>query len=363
LNRALFEPELNFHAGKLVKIHGEYPENDMSFMTELNLSFKTRGRQYWQQARQFPSMGLSVTYSTYGNEDVLGYSIGLVPTLRAEWEKKKMILAVRGGIGLSWFSDPFDPIDNPENIAIGTRITAMATGWAGVLVPLSEDLRINFGISATHCSDGHLGVPNVGLNVLAGSAGIAFTPHSVDRTKREEIPVLNPLNKKKKWNFQLSAILGLHEFQGTTRPIGGPLYPVYGATLCAIRNAQENGGILFGVNTYYYTSFHDYILLEELFPADDATSSSYNIVVFSGYEWYFGRFSLYIQIGVNLYAPFYHEFAKTWDLPQKGPLNEWTSQKLGYKYHFLDRKIFVTTAIKTNGGTADFFECSIGVNL
>lgn len=358
----LFEPELNFHAGKLIKIHGEYPENSISTITEFYCAFKSRGKENWQAQHRYPTIGASFVYATFGNEEIIGHGFGVVPHVRKEWNKKNCIFGIRAGIGLAWFNRPFDPLDNPTNLVIGTRITAMASAWAGVMIPISPKLRYNLGVSMTHCSDGHLGVPNVGSNVIALSTGLAYTPFAILRTKVK--PELNHEPKQAlNWKPALDLLAGFHEFQGTTRPVGGPVYPVYGISTYLYKQLHEKAGISIGLNTYYYTAFRDYIISQELFPTSEADARSLCVVMFGGYEWHYGRFSLFVQAGVNVYAPFYHRFAEIWDLPRKGLINEWTAQKIGYKFYFLRKKIHMAGAIKTNGGTADFVETAIGINF
>jgi Lipid A 3-O-deacylase (PagL) len=356
-----FEPELHFHVGKLVKIHGEYPESDVASLTELNFSFRTRGKRCWHQKRGFPSTGVSLVYAGFGNKEILGHAVGLLPHVRVPLGKSRFW--VKMGMGAAWFSSPFDAIENPENLVIGTRVANLSQFWIGSLWPLGHQLRLTTGISLTHCSNFHLAVPNIGANLVALGVGLSWTS-DVNRLNQTHQIAVCP-QQLRGWRPGAHLLLGVHEFQGTIRPYGGPIYPVYGFSVFARRELPGLDAVSVGINAHYYTAFHDYTISQQL---DNAEGDVYarNIVVYAQYEWMWGHFGVVMQGGLNVYAPFYQGFSKTWDLPKKGWVNLWTANKVGYRYYFQlrpehrDRRVFAGLSLKANGGTADFLESSLG---
>ncbi|MFN0033234.1 MAG: hypothetical protein ACKVOR_13820, partial [Flavobacteriales bacterium] len=119
-------------------------------------------------------------------------------------------------------------------------------------------------------------------------------------------------------------------------------------------------------NYHYYPYMHDYIISQELFDASLAKRNAQTVVVFAGFEWEFGRFSFFVQAGVNVFSPFIKELNEVWDLPKQGTLNLWTSNKLGYRYYFYCPpigRLFIQAAVKANGGTADFLELGVGMRF
>jgi|GEM_PF-1092558 len=369
----IFQTELNLHAGKLVKIHGEYPPNDITTVTELNLSWKTRGNKYWQALYHFPSAGFSLAHAQFGNQDVLGQAVGFVPTMRFEKWKDDTRLSIRAGLGIAYFTKPYNSLSNPENLVIGSPWANMSLLKMELSKPLFNKFRYNVGLSLMHCSNAHVDVPNIGANLIALHAGISFS-HKPTLLKMDYEKMSFP-ESGKLWRLGLHSILGVHEFKGTIRPVDGPKYYVYGASLYTSKSFHSKSCLSIGVNYHYYTAYHDYALLQELYQSDeDIKKKSQNIVVFGGYEWNYGRVALYVQLGVNLYNPFLHELNKVWDLPKSRFINLWTANKIGYKLYafshnepktYCDHLLnpYLNMAVKTNGGTADFFEMGVGVEI
>lgn len=368
--KSVFEIGLNGHAGRLVKIHGEYPENDISTLLECQLSWKTRGRKTWQRDYRFPSTALSLIYGQFGNQQILGQVFAVIPQLRFEKWKNNTRWSWRAGLGIAGFNKPFDAIENPRNLVIGSRFTNMTMLRLEMSRPLTKKMRYNIGLSYTHCSDAHIAVPNIGANLLAITAGISFC-------KQPEGLMLYSARKRlhegaQKWSMGSHLIFGIHEFPGTIRPVDGPKYFVYGTSIYATKQLTRKGLMTLGLNYHYYTAYHDYILSQEIYPPNvDAKKKSQNLVMYLGYEWNYGRFSFIIQGGINLYDPFLRALNEVPDLPKHGPLHQYTANKIGYKYYLLNKhkmenspvRPYVTVAVKTNGGTADFLEFGLGLEL
>src|SRR5687768_2174905 len=117
---------LTAHIGKLIKIHGEYPDNDISSLTELSMLWKTQVAQPWQRYYHYPSAGISLLHAQFGNQDVLGNAIALIPHMRFERWKKQTRVSWRAGLGIAWFDRPYDAIGNPRNLVIGSSLANMS---------------------------------------------------------------------------------------------------------------------------------------------------------------------------------------------------------------------------------------------
>ncbi len=364
-SRSVIQVELNEHVGKLIKIHGEYPDNKTSSLTEVGFFWKTQGRLQWHQAYHFPSYGFSVIHAQFGNNEVLGQSIAAIPFMRFEKWKGNTRWAWRAGFGLAWFNKPYDEQDHPFNKVIGSTLTNMTMARVEMSRPLFEKFRYSIGLSFTHCSNSHIAVPNIGANIIAVNAGVSFCSKQNELNKKHISS--REISMQAQWKISLHSILGFHEAIGTIRPVDGPRYPVYGVGVFAQRLNGRGRSFLFGINYHYYPYMHDYIISQELFDADDAKKKAQSLVAFIGYEWQFNRFALFIQAGVNVYSPFIQQLNEVWDLPKQGFINLWTSNKLGYRYYLLNEKNkvrpFVHIAVKAIGGTADFFETGIGVAI
>ena len=365
----VFQAGLDLHVGHLIKIHGENPPSDVSSLTELNLIWKTQGRQQWQIDYGLPAVGVSLIHAQFGNQDVIGQALGIIPIMRFEKWKGKTRWSWRAGMGIAGFNKPYSD-ENPKNLVIGSRFTNMSMLRLEMSRPLTKKLRFNIGLSYTHCSDAHIAVPNIGANIPAFTAGISFCnkPELLDHSSpKKRMPAFYP-----KWYPAAAVMMGIQEFSGTVRPVSGPKYVVYGASIYATHGFNSKGKLSMGLNYHYYEAYHDYIILEELFAsAGDAKKKAQTLVLFAGYEWNYGRFAVFLQAGINIYNPFMEKLNKVWDLPKHGLLHQWTSNKIGYKFYLLKGcpmqlhafNPYIACAVKTNGGTADFLELAIGCEL
>jgi len=357
---------LNVHGGKLIKIHGEYPENKLSTGLELHISFSLNPRMKWVENRGYPALGASFIRIDFGNREVLGTALGFVPML--EYISVQTRLYFRAGMGVARFTRPFDAIDRPDNLVIGSRyanLTMAALGWRFVLGNNSE---ARLGISFMHMSNAHIRVPNIGGNIIALNAAYRFGKKKAISSIPAVISVQEKwvgsdtvIEKSRiKWRPGLHLIAGLHSFPGTVRPIGGPLYSVFGLSIYMVQKDGMNKPWSSGINYHFYPAYHNYIISQELFPAKEAIKNSHHLVAFIGRSYYFGRFSLFYQLGYNLYAPFLREMNEVWDLPKKGFLYTHTSNKIGYRYSPPIKGLLLGVAVKSSGGTADFLEFQLG---
>lgn len=357
---------LQGHAGRLVKIHGEYPENDISTVTEAQMMIKTRGNKPWQAAQNFPSYGLSLVHAQFGNQDILGQAIGFLPMMRYEKWMKKSFFSFRAGLGIAWFNKPYNINENPRNLVIGSslaNISIFSLEWHKLI---SKHLAIKLGGSFTHCSGAHVAVPNIGANLPAITAGIAYSPVAFTEYGKQR---KNFVESKPHGGIGLHFNTGFHEFSGTIRPVDGIRYLVFGTSIYYMRAFNNKGNVSLGFNGYYYQGYRDYIHSQELYGAEsNLKNKPYSAIVYAGYEKNFRRVSFFVEAGLNIYDPVLRALNEVWDLPKHGWLHQHTANKIGYRVYLFPQDTwyrrtiqpYLHIAVKTNGGTADFLEFAIG---
>jgi hypothetical protein len=366
--RSFSAPNLGFnsHVGKLIKIHGEYPENKTSSALELFVSWSPNLRADWAKQRGHPRLGVSLMSLGFGNKEVLGTALGLIPMV--EYVDAGSPFYLRLGLGVGRFSRPYDPILRPDNLVFGSRFANLSMISMGFRLPIGDFIDFRLGCSFIHASNAHVRVPNIGGNIIALNTAFVFggIPRMVP------VPRLNyeaydfndtvpRVKKRKPWRPGFHLIQGYHSFPGTVRPSGGPLYSVSGISIYMIQKDNKTfKPWMTGLNYHYYRAYREYIISQELFPADESNIRAHHLTWFVGREFYFGSFSFFAQTGINLYAPFLKEVNKVWDLPKKGILYTMTSSKIGYRYHAPLRGLFGGVAVKASGGTADFLEFELG---
>lgn len=358
-----FTTSAHAHAGNLIRIHGEYPEHEIASAAEFNFAWKATGRRKWHNSHQHASLGFSIVALNFGNPDTLGNAFGAIPTFIREYTIGKGSLFIRAGLGLAWFSKPYHPTDNPGNLVIGSRIANLTQIHAGYFLPLGSHLAAGVGLSYMHASNAHIKVPNIGANVVSLSAGLkwSFCKNNSILSPNQNTPFI-----RRNWRPSVTFGLGLHEAQGTIRPLLGGIYSVLQLSPQISRlSASGNGRISAGVIVSYHRFYHEYILTQELISADDAFSRSLVVNCFLGREWIFGKFGLFLQGGINVYAPFQKELDKIWDLPKLGWLGRTTGNRFGYHYYPLGyeknkQMPFLGMAVKASGGTAEYLEFTAG---
>ena len=204
-SRSVIQVELNEHVGKLIKIHGEYPANKTSSLTEVGFFWKTKGRLQWHRSYNFPSYGFSLIHAQFGNNEVLGQSIAAIPFMRFEKWKGNTRWAWRAGFGLAWFNKPYDEQDHPLNKVIGSTLTNMTMARVEMSRPLSEKFRYSIGLSFTHCSNSHIAVPNIGANIIAVNAGVSFCSNQKELNKKHIYS--KEISIRPRWGISLHGIL------------------------------------------------------------------------------------------------------------------------------------------------------------
>jgi hypothetical protein len=358
----IFENE--FYIGKIIKNYPVFPETDLTFFDGFEISKQTTGNKAWHKEYGYPRVGVSFIYGELGNKNVLGENFSIAPDISfisknsSKWHSETKI-----GIGLSYFNRKYNRISNPGNLIIGSSVTNITYLSFGVLYNVSENFSIKAGASAFHFSDGHYQLPNIGLNILLFNIGIKYYPFP-----KSEIKNNNPTPVyEHKLRINLQAGSGLHEFGFATKPIGGPKYPVYLATIYLSEQYSIKGIIQSGLFINYYTGFHDYIINQELFDSKNPQLKSFVLGLFIGHEYIFGRIGAVAQSSFNFYSPFlkkYYRSINDYDFNTK--MKIYNSNKIGFKYYILrpvnnaNKYLYLGIFIKANSGQADVVEYSVG---
>lgn len=321
------------------------------------------GKDKWHQFYRFPKAGFELFFSDFGNPTELGYNVGFVPTLQLTNKNPKIKWRAKYGFGISYFNKTYNPITNTKNYYIGTSLTYMVTLSFLREKKVTKNLVFTYGLSAIHCSNGHTALPNVGLNVFTAQAGIRFikpqTPFDA-----EFIP------QKNKLSYAFKMGIGMHQFGATEKAVGGPNYPSYHASFWVNKPFKNIHTVQAGVTFAYYTSFYDYINLQQIYTSNKKQKAC-TAIAFIGHEFIIGKFSLCAQLGIYFYNPFFIQQKKieeTWKKTSE-KLEAFSTNRLGVLYYpfkkkntlnKLNNQLHFGAFIKANLAQADVFEYSIG---
>lgn len=174
-----------------------------------DLSKPSMGRQYWQYAHGYPVMGLQLALRSFGNFEVYGHAISLIPNLSFTLKKwPRSVIYIKHGTGLAYISKRYDKNDNPQNIIIGTRLNASSIIQAGYTLQLDPDLAITASGMVQHYSNGLLIQPNAGVNIAAVGVSLTFGAHT-DTSMRISY---EPRHPSRRFHYRIGYSLGLFDF-------------------------------------------------------------------------------------------------------------------------------------------------------
>ncbi len=357
---------LKIHSGIIINNYiyfDSFPKRNPSLLFELKFGKQSTGTKTWQQYYGYPQVALSAIGGYLGNSKQFGYILGVIPNVALNTRnKKKWSTKIRMGLGLAYFNQPFDSITNPYNILIGSHITALAMADFYFQRNISDKLNFEFGLSVIHASNGHTGLPNVGMNMVNINAGIKyyFDKQATEFNKNNA----GILNKKLKYVFRFG--LGTHKFGNELGPADSPSYPVYDAAFYIGKPLGTLGNAMVGLGYKYYTSSYEKILEENIYENNHHLKSSVLTLILA-YEFEMGQMSLLAQGGINIYNPFWPEFKRliNEDLTFYKKLEGLISTRLGLQYYFFNKEkfnnnIYLGLYIKANMGGADFVSLGTG---
>ena len=342
--------EVNPVFGKILKHNYVFPPvPNSSYALDVCILKRTTGKKAWQTQRNYPLVGLGITYTDYGIDSIYGKCIGLYPV----WEipiisGEQLEWTCRFGYGIGYMTKRFEryPSDNTINNLIGSRLNNFTMFTTQLRYKLSHKVHVHAGFNFTHVSNGSFRLPNLGVNMYGGHVGVRYFPVT-DDPQRTSIQAGRLPNK---FGAQLRAGIGFVEYNN----VDGPSYPVYAATALGYWRYGGKNKVLFGVDYNYYTSVYSFLKNNEI-EVGNEKAKSWEGVIFIGHEFLIGRFGVIAQFGI----PFKHpEFNQ-----------DKTVQKLGYSYYLLQkekgiiRNVALNCFIKSNNLEASNLEFGLGVGL
>jgi hypothetical protein len=368
----LFFVEPGIMTGKVVPNYKNHPQSRIQKVFSLNIgsiNFNPELKS-WVSYYNVPNTGLSIDYTSYGNDPILGRSITLMPYITintgnhvfSSWHFKT-------GLGASYFTKQHTLWDNPGNLSIGSDFT-----WAFKLFlykswEYNKNVNLKLGGGYFHHSNGHTELPNYGLNSALLSVACQF--HS----KYEGAKVLhhrrNFRNKNipHRYFWQLSQGIGFHEYGGPTGPVGGAKRAVHASSLAGGIIIKKHLKLRTGFTYRYYEHYYHQITKNEIEPYIKHPGwNASNIFVFIGGEFLIGHFGVDIEGGLNLHKPFYKEYSKEFLLESELEylVKSLFPSSLGINYYLINTEklpknnIRFGAHIHANQGQADYTGISIG---
>jgi hypothetical protein len=140
----------------------------------LNLSRKTRGKNDWEQIYNYPEYGISLFYSTLGNNRIHGKEFAINPYFRMNIiSRNRFNFFNETALGLGYVTKIFDE-KNYLNIAVGSHLNLHFALKFGVHYRIGDKLHLNAGIGFDHFSNANSRNPNLGINWVTSFTGVSY---------------------------------------------------------------------------------------------------------------------------------------------------------------------------------------------
>ncbi|SNR33618.1 acyloxyacyl hydrolase [Lutibacter flavus] len=355
-------PELFF--GKTIAAFELYPNTNSQFI--IGMSFEKKNlfpEKQWESILNFPTTGVSVYFTNYGNKDLLGRSVSVLPFIKLNLNKKQNF-HFKGGLGISYFDTRYDVVNNPRNSAISTKLT-----WAfqtflyyNLLSKNNKDLQL--GIGYIHHSNGHAQLPNEGLNsaLMSISTKIDVKKSIIKNDTKFD---LNNVKTFSKGFYSIRYGQGIHKFVKNE------------SLVKAINSIEVYGGLFYkdifkvslGATYRFYHHYYDYINENELEPYySKPILNASNLYLSVGVEAMLGHIGIDWEGGLNLHKPFYKEqyLLEEPELDFFYDLKKLFLGRLGLKLYAINtskmpkNNFYLSAHINSNLSQADFSELSLG---
>ena len=324
-----------------------------AWLWTMEIGVKSTGEKLWEQIANYPIRGIGWSKVRFSKRDELGSPWALYGFYRSHiLRKKRYSWNYKLAVGISSGWKQYDPVTNPNNDVIGSKFNAYVEINTGASLKLSRSFFLDGDVGLTHFSNGSSKLPQKGINILAYSLGLRYTPARpkgkmdpatiVPFKTRHEIYVylgsgLRQVDFNRgsivkgtetyDLNYLMSNLTIGYQIQRKYQfKWGGGLDINYDGT--ANSQVKVNGN---GVEKAYVPVFH-----------------KIGLSAFTGFEWSEGPFSLIFHVGYDIYrkkfdynyAPFY--------------------QRLGFRYYFTPELFAGLNIRSVHFRIAKYMEWNIG---
>jgi hypothetical protein len=327
-----------YHYGFIIAHHPE-----MQYLTkghiqigEISLTRPTHGENYWNQLFNFPEPGVAIFFFNLGNPQNLGNFYSIAPFIDFPFTTgRRTKICFRAGGGIGYLEKPFDPVTNYKDVAIGSHFNGFVNFRLTVKHQITNQFRMDLGLSFSHCSNGAFKTPNLGLNMPTLCAGLGYTISPCPQPRRQD--TLPQCNQNMFFGITLAGAIN------QLNPAGGHYFPAGIVSASIYRRWNHKNLWNVGLELFYNEAN-----FQERFRSDPLTTTRPQYLQPAakiGYTLCVGKVSLPIEIGFY----FYDQVAG-----EKVP----TYQHIGLRYQ-LSKHLLIGTQLKTYFARAEFFEWGI----
>ena len=322
---------------------------------ELRVGWQTYGEDDFNQKLNYPTYGIGAYTSQFNSEGIGNPSaiFGFIdfPFLRGKNESR---FNASLGVGLSYAFNNYDEIDNPDNIAIGSKVNVYFSLGLNYQYNLGDRWAIKPGLNFSHFSNSSTIVPNLGLNMVDASIGVQYRFNPIKRFTQDKYPeyeppinptfiesVPDPIWKRHNWYVRAGA--GVRQTDNT----GDTFYGIALATVAYQYQVNYTYKIGGGVDLMYDASVPEryWGSKNKIAPDNSAYTAGINI----SNTLVVGRLELELQVGYYVWIQYEYD------------MNIYL--RPGFRY-FITDDLFAMVSFKTEYiGQAQYVEYGIGFNI
>lgn len=279
---------------------------DSFHSVRLEFGWQTDGSKDWHHAYNFPSYGFGVYGADFFNDEELGtptslYGFYIWPLARTNRWTFNFDLAF--GFTHNWES--YDPVSNPQNVAMGLGRSVHIEGGPNAQYRLAEQWSLIGAVTFTHFSNGGTQRPNHGINQFGPMLFVKYDLENPVKAPTRRTISDYPNN----WDLTMCWSVGKRNL---THKIEDPVtredymnrnYMVSNLTVGVGRQFSNKSRYVFGLDLGYDESVGDLIELDAYQNGTNAqgtASDNYELALFGGYELIANRTHLLIHLGYKV---------------------------------------------------------------
>ncbi len=268
---------------------------EYSYMCQFTLSKQTDGSRHWQRYWGHPLVSINFSYLNFGNNDVLGQSFALFPSIRfGIVNKNEFNFGIQLGSGVAYLDRIYDKIANPLNNAVGSHWNNTTQIGLIAHTRVAANWFIINGIHFSHFSNARTATPNAGYNTAGITLGLGRTFQS---KKIAEFKTTDTVLVKKCIGGDILLGYGISEYSFT----GGSKYGSYFINAGASYSLSPFIKLIAGGEYEYNQSVFQFYY-QDFIPANEAKRKATKTAVYAAGDFRFGLFSTRLQTG--FYLPF-----------------------------------------------------------
>lgn len=278
------------HAKEVVNLRGLNPHT-----YELDFNWHLNNDDVWNDCHCYPRVGAFLAFHDFNNKELLGYGLsgGLSFTyffgLPSDYN-----FQLKGKLGASYLTKPFDKEKHPNNMAYATHINYLISVGTGITVKLSKNFELQLEGSMNHQSNAALLEPNGGINYWAASVSTNYFLTQPSFTERNIPDPYLTSEKIKRWDLSFT-----YGISSMPYPMPGQV-PMYGLTF--LRSWQIWRFVALTLAGELERNGRAVEITRRLNPEKDVDPLRASVL--GGIEFLMGHTIFSIQMGLYIYRPF-----------------------------------------------------------